>query len=73
MAAHTPLLSLSQLLILLCWLWGEKQDIFELITADGSLEVAFFCLFSGTDTHVVLGAVTIALGKDFAVKFRVRM
>lgn len=44
-----------------------------MITADSSPEGFVNGLLSGMDTHIVLGAVTIALGMDFAVEFRARM
>lgn len=82
MAGHTPLLSLTQLLILPRWLLcreRKKKDIFELITADSSPEGLVNGLLGGVDTHTLfffsffLGAVTTALGMDFAAEFRVRM
>lgn len=58
-------------------LWGEKkEEILELITADSLPGGCVYCLISGINTHIVLGAVTIASGMDFPVKllcFRVRM
>lgn len=49
-------------------LWGKKWDIFEMITVDSSPEGFVNGLLSGMDTHIVLCAVTIALGMDFVVQ-----
>lgn len=39
-----------------------------MITVDSSPEGFVNGLLSGMDTHIVLGAVTIALGMDFVVQ-----